>query len=115
MVIHEDNRRCLIEWATGEFRECKAATMKQDGVLGNHWHARKDEVFLLLQGHASYVKIGDDEWNDIAAPFTWEVPCGTYHAFHLKAGSVLLGAATELYDKSDERTDVRDSAICESA
>ncbi len=34
------------------------------------------------------------------------VPRNTYHAFHLDKGSVLLGAATELYDRRDERAGV---------
>ncbi len=79
--------------------------MEQDGVLGLHWHANKEEVFFLLSGHAEKVVIGDRQWDRIDAPYQWEVPRGTYHAFFLESGSVLLGAATEAYSKDDERTD----------
>ncbi len=106
MFKHEDNRRILIEWATGSFKECKVAIMKQDGVLGDHWHANKDEQFLLLQGRASKIVIGNRTWTaEPACSEVFFVPRNTYHAFHLDRGSVLLGAATELYDKDDERTD----------
>ncbi len=86
--------------------------MKENGVLGDHWHAKKDEVFLLLSGSAGLVVIGEEHWggtpgSPVLAPYRWEVPRGTYHAFHLAKGSVILGAATEIYDKDDERTDLR--------
>ena len=105
MFVHEDNRRRLIEWATGNFKECKVAEMKADGVLGNHWHANKDEVFLLLSGEAEKIVVGEEIWLAPKAPFRCEVPRGVWHEFHLKAGAVLLGAATELFDKQDENTD----------
>ncbi len=104
MYKHEDERRCLIEWATGSFKECKVAIMKEDGVLGDHWHANKDEVFMLLQGYGGILRRGDMA-TKIEPHEVYEIPRGTYHAFYLTKGSVLLGAATELYDKSDERTD----------
>ncbi len=106
MFKHEDERRCLIEWATGSFKECKVAIMKEDGILGDHWHANKDETFLLLQGRASKVVIGDYTRTDVQPVTAFVVPRNTYHAFHLDKGSVLLGAATELYDRQDERAGV---------
>ena len=105
MFVHEDGRRILVEWATGNFKECKVAVMKSPGILGDHWHADKDEVFLLLSGRASQVVIGNKLSLNMVGPCVFEVPRGTYHRFVLEAGSVLLGAATELYDKADERTD----------
>ncbi len=105
MFTHEDERRTLIEWANGNFKECKVVKAKVDCLVGQHWHAKKDEVFFLFSGHVYFVVVGDKSWGEIDAPFLWQVPRGTYHAFDLKAGAVLLGAATELYDKDDERTD----------
>ncbi len=105
MFTHEDERRTLIEWATGNFKECKVVVMKKRGIVGNHWHANKDEAFLLLQGHALLVRIGDQTFYNVEPPFKFEVPRGEFHMFTLTPGSVLLGAASELYDKDDERTD----------
>ncbi len=109
MFTHEDERRTLIEWATGNFKECKVVTAKVDCIVGDHWHAKKDEVFLLLSGEAPLIQIGSISSTNVRPPAAFAVPRGRYHAFHLKAGSVLLGTATELYDKDDERTDPLDS------
>ncbi len=106
MFTHEDERRTLIEWATGNFKECKVAIMKQDGVLGNHWHANKDETFLLLSGKAKKVAIGGEEWLDLDGPKVFHVPRHTRHSFYLEKGAILLGAASELYDVHDERLDI---------
>lgn len=102
MFVHEDDRRKLYEWASGEFKIAKALVIKCPCSVGDHYHRHKDEVFLLLFGHASKIVIGEKEWLDVAAPFACEVPRGTYHRFDLQGGSVLLGTATEAFAQSDE-------------
>ena len=98
---HEDNRRMLFEWI-GDYpiTTCKAIIMKEDGVLGNHYHNIKRDFFFLLKGEGHY-KIGDTvgqlkEYDCLTAPPT--VP----HTFSLKAGSILLEASTTPYNKEDE-------------
>ncbi len=107
MFVHEDERRILVEWANGNFKECKVLTAKQDCVVGDHWHAKKDEEFYLLSGEAPRVKVGSLIFLDIKAPYGFHVPRGTYHLIQLTAGSVLLGAATELFDPEDEIKECR--------
>lgn len=103
MFVHEDDRRKLIEFGSGTFKVCKAVLVKDSRcVLGNHHHMHKDESFLLLSGVADRVVIGPDEWSEIEAPFEWHVPRGSYHAFYLQAGSVLIGTASEDFDEADE-------------
>lgn len=103
MFVHEDERRKLVEWANGSFKECKVLTAKQDCIVGDHFHRNKDEVFYLLSGEAEKVVVGDKI--DFTGNY-WFVPRGTYHAFYLREGAVLLGAATEFFDPADE---IRDS------
>lgn len=102
MFVHEDNRRTIIEWAVGSWRVCKALVAKAGCVVGDHYHRNKDEVFLLLSGHARRVVVGEQEWADVAAPFVWQVPRGAYHRFELTEGSVLIGVGTEEFDEADE-------------
>jgi len=99
--IHEDNRRKLIEYVIDfPIRTCKAIVVKEDNILGNHWHQLKEEIFYLLQGSGS-VTIGEEthelKENDIV-----HAPKGVKHTFHLKAGSILLEAGTEPFDKNDD-------------
>jgi len=103
MFIHDDNRRKLIEWIDDiPFRSAKVVIAKSDERIGHHYHNKKDEVFLLLEGKAKKVIIGDEEEYNISAPKRWYVPKGTYHSFELKKGSILLGVATEPFDPEDE-------------
>lgn len=103
LFIHEDNRRILIEWiADQKFCSAKVVVGKAGGVVGDHYHNKKDETFLLLIGHAKRVVIGDKEELNVPALKKWFVPKGTYHLFELDAGAILLGACTKPFDQKDE-------------
>jgi mannose-6-phosphate isomerase-like protein (cupin superfamily) len=102
MFKHEDDRRLLVEMQAGEFKACKVVVAKRDCVLGNHYHAHKDERFLLVKGGATRVVIGDNQWLCIEAPYEWDVPRGVPHSFELIAGSVMVGTATKEYEAGDE-------------
>lgn len=116
MFTHEDNRRTLIEWATGEFKVAKVLIAKEDCVVGDHWHRNKDETFYLLMG-GGLITLGDitstcgswvgfplKEGVPIGGNILPEihVPRGTYHRFELTKGSILLGVGTEAFDPKDE-------------
>lgn len=98
---HEDKRRVLTEWI-GDFpiRNCKILEVKEDCVLGEHYHNKKIDTFYLLRGSGTYyigkrsgkLKEGDCLRADLGVP----------HAFRLTKGSILLEASTTPYDKSDE-------------
>jgi mannose-6-phosphate isomerase-like protein (cupin superfamily) len=105
MFIHEDDRRSLVEMQSGTFRTCKVVIAKKDCTLGNHSHAKKDEQFLLVAGTAYNVKIGDDEWKYVYAPYEWFVPMGAFHSFDLAEGSIMVGTATREFDPEDENGD----------
>lgn len=98
--MHEDERRTLYEIPGGAV--CKAIIAKEGCALGNHWHAKKTESFLLLTGWANEVTIGDLVTYNIPAPCEWVVPPGTFHVFDLKPGSILIGTASEPFDPEDE-------------
>ena len=102
MFTHEDERRTLYAWATGDFRECKAIVAKEWCVLGDHYHRNKDEHFFLVSGCIEYMQIADTDVRRVKAPHFFVVPRNTYHAIHILPGAILLCAMTEAYDPADE-------------
>lgn len=100
---HEDERRILIEWIENTpFCTSKVVIAKSEVPIGEHWHDKKNEIFLLITGMAESVIIGDKEEKYVFAPHKWFVPKGTYHSFILQKDSVLLGVADKPFDPKDE-------------
>lgn len=98
---HEDDRRKLVEWISDfPIRSCKVLEMKQDGVLGNHYHNNKVDTFYLLKGNGTY-QIGE-EHGHLVEGGCYRAEKGVPHSFFLTAGSILLEASTTPYDKKDE-------------
>lgn len=104
-VRHEDNRRTLIEWIKDLPIKCiKTIYVKEKIGLGNHYHLKKDEVFFLAKGKGTYMLTTA---NSYKREWIFEgdcvfVPRGTIHTFLLYPDSILLEAATEPYEPSDE-------------
>ena len=53
--VHEDERRALTEIFSGTFtaKQLKVLKIKQDSVLGNHYHPYK-QFFYMFKGFADY-------------------------------------------------------------
>ncbi|HEU5290538.1 MAG TPA: cupin domain-containing protein [Cyclobacteriaceae bacterium] len=101
-MIHEDERRTL-----EPFPEAKIITIKQDCVIGNHYHKIKTEKFILLKGKCKLnlstvegiimrtsVKMKTGE--------TYTVPPNTWHEFQITKDSILLGFNSHPYDSTDD-------------
>lgn len=96
--VSSDARRDLYEFEG--YPVCKLIVAKEDCTLGEHYHKRKDEVFVLISG-ACDAKIG--EFHDYLAILErYEVPAGTFHSFILWKGAILLGFCTQPYDPTDD-------------
>lgn len=102
MNRHEDQRRVIYDWASGDFKSCKAVVVKEEIPIGNHYHNNKTEEFLLLQGTFKELTVGPSTEYNIEAPKKVVVPPGTFHRFICTEGSILIGVATELFDPNDE-------------
>jgi hypothetical protein len=102
MFKHEDDRRSLIEWGEGKWAVSKYLVATKDCTVGLHKHEKKDERFLLASGTLLLGQIGDEFYEDVSAPCEFDVPRGKFHAFTLKAGSILLGLASEPFDPADD-------------
>ncbi len=99
-LVSEDQRRKLYEFGEGLWRCAKYLEIKQDSVIGNHYHKLKDECFLLLDGEMEVTL--DGVKSDVKAPCVIEVPRNVYHVFKVKAGSRILGLCSELFNKEDD-------------
>lgn len=97
---HEDQRRLLIEFGGGRnWKACKFIVVKQDCVLGDHWHDQKDECFLIVGDGLCYV---GDKIITTSGATVIEVPKGTWHKFELKDGALIIGLASEEFDPKDD-------------
>lgn len=100
---HEDERRVLIEWIkNSHFVSSKIVIAKSETPIGDHYHDKKNEIFLLVSGRAKRVIMDNKIQINIEAPYKWNVPKGTYHLFCLEKGSILIGVADQPFDPEDE-------------
>lgn len=93
--VHRDERRDLYS-----FPEAKLIEVKQDTVIGKHYHLKKEEKFILSQGEG-LIRV-DDLKTQMVIGKIYSVKPGEYHEFHLKQGSVLIGLNSRPYDPSDD-------------
>lgn len=101
IVKHEDERRSLVEYISDfPIRTSKILTVKENSVLGNHYHKLKDDIFYLLKGSGTAVI--NNRATDFKKGDCLLVKKGTSHAFTLKKGSILIESSTTPYDKTDE-------------
>jgi GDPmannose 4,6-dehydratase len=95
-TTHEDDRRTLRSYPEG-----KVLRLKKDTVIGGHYHKHKDELFILSEGEGT-IWLGDDAPAEMSIGKLYEVRAGTPHWFQLKAGSVLVGLNSRLWDPADD-------------
>lgn len=103
MKTHEDERRKLIDWSDDlPIKTCKIILMKEDCVLGNHYHKIKTERFMLLSGEGQ-IRRQDEVSMELFKPYP--VPPGTWHSFFFKKGSILACLIDKPYSSDDDFTD----------
>ena len=90
---HQDSRRTLYEF---EYPITKLLVMHEDAEVGNHYHLKKDEEFMLVSGE------GTLNGKDMMLFESHLIKAGTPHTFNLKKDSVLLGFCTRPYDPTDD-------------
>ena len=94
--FHEDHRRRL-----HSFPEAKLLEIKEDCVIGEHYHKIKTEKFILCEGEANLLIRGlDPQAMKIGKIYT--VLPEQHHSFDIKAGSVLVGLNSTSYDPKDD-------------
>jgi D-lyxose ketol-isomerase len=101
-MIHEDERRIL-----DSFPEAKIITAKMDCIIGQHYHKIKTEYFILIGGECLLkwrYKTNNGEIHMQIGKLISVSP-NTYHEFHIKKGSGLVGINTHTYDPTDDYCD----------
>lgn len=99
--VSQDERRIISEFGNGNtWKVCKYLEILSDSIVGDHYHNNKDEIFFLSKGRAKII-LNDFEAN-VQAPIVIDVKRGTYHAFEITKGSILIGLATEEHDPNDD-------------
>jgi hypothetical protein len=94
--FHEDDRRRL-----HSFPEAKLLEIKQDCIIGEHYHKIKTEKFILCEGQADLIIKGmATQSMEIGKIYT--VLPEQHHTFEVKAGSVLVGLNSTTYDPKDD-------------
>lgn len=104
---HEDDRRILTEWVKDiPMKRLKVLETKNRCVLGKHYHNKSDSVFYILKGKGvcTLKSLGS---KGMSRQWLFEgecifVPRGVIHTFELSKDTIMLEAASEPYDGSDE-------------
>lgn len=102
MIAHEDERRIL-----ESFPEAKIIKVKQDCIIGEHYHKIKTEQFILCDGKCKLVvkNVGgirmEGKFN-MKKGELYIIPPNTYHEFHIEKDSVLIGINSHPYDPTDD-------------
>lgn len=99
-MIHEDERRIL-----ESFPEAKIIKVKQDCVIGEHYHKIKTEKFVLCEGYCTISGIDNNGITfseDMKIGYFYTIEPLKYHVFNIKKDSVLLGFNSHPYDPTDD-------------
>lgn len=105
--VHTDIRRTLMEY-NGEDFAVTAIAVHQRVPLGNHYHEKKTETFVITKGRGVvFTKSIDDSAAQIEAVSLHEgvvvhVPPRTAHTFILDPGSTLTCYSSARFDEDDQ-------------
>lgn len=96
LTINEDSRRKLTSFPEGKLLE-----IKENCVVGNHYHKIKTEYFVLCEGGECEMMVNDVKIiMEVGVLYTIEP--FAYHSFHIKKGSVLMGLCSHPFDHEDD-------------
>lgn len=106
-LVHEDARRAIAEFNTDDwdFSVQRFAT-KERIPLGNHYHVKKDEIFVILKGGGSVAtqRVKEPESREtfsLKIGSVIYVPKNMAHTFELEPGSEMICFSTKAFDKDD--------------
>lgn len=116
-IDHEDERRTLFTAFNGDVegfaaQQVKFVDMKQDAVLGGHYHEYA-ELFYLLRGEGSFDLKDIDSSDKLVKTFDMMqgdmlfIPRRIAHRAEIKSESILVGCTAEPYvfGESDHKYD----------
>lgn len=100
-MIHTDDRRVLIDWNDSlPIKTCKIVKASKDCELGNHYHKKKTERFMLISGQATMYINEVSIKMQLNKPYI--IPPKKKHRFEIKKDSILLCLVDKEYDSNDD-------------
>jgi mannose-6-phosphate isomerase-like protein (cupin superfamily) len=98
---HKDDRRTLVELGSGKtWKVGKIVIAEKDCKLGDHYHMRKIETFMLVKGRA--IMRLDDDFFIMELLKQYDVPALHNHSFEMTKGSILVGLASKEFNPKDD-------------
>jgi mannose-6-phosphate isomerase-like protein (cupin superfamily) len=106
-LVHEDARRAISEFNTEDWDfSIQQFKIKEKIPLGNHYHAKKDEIFVILKGSGQVTTQKREvpesrETFDLKTGSVVYVPKNMAHTFVLEPESEMICFSTKAFDKDD--------------
>lgn len=110
-LVHEDGRRKISEFNSVKAdRSAQSFEVKEPIPLGNHFHRRRFETFVITGGGGKVTtctvdeqgqRVGESVTTDVIAGSVVFIPPLTAHTFVLEPGSTMLCAASIAFDPKD--------------
>ena len=102
--VHKDARRAISEMNGSNF-SLQSFEIFQSIPLGNHYHERKTETFLLIEGSGELVTQDITQKKvlrqDIEQGAVIRIEPGIAHTFVLAPGSKMIGYSSTPFDPND--------------
>lgn len=104
-MIHDDERRTLIDWSDSlPIETCKIVISKKEAVLGEHYHKKKTERFMLIRGKAT-LEFDDGTVLHMLPYIAINVLPMQRHKFTVEKDSILICLVDKTYDPDDDYKD----------
>ena len=101
--ISNNDRRILTDWDVNiNCKSIKLINIYSNSTVGDHYHKDKDELFILINGEISELKVGDFKKTNVTSPSAWIVKRGCYHKFTNLNPVTLMCLSTETFNKNDD-------------
>ena len=101
-IAHEDERRSISAIFNGDFtaKQVKILHIKQDSILGNHYHNYR-ELFYVLSGESIYllenIETKEREYVILSEGYRLIIQPNVAHRAEMTKGTVMLEATEEPY------------------
>ncbi len=115
-LVHEDARRKIAEFnSPDEDYSVQEFTIHEEIPLGNHYHTKKFEVFVITKGRGRLLTLplryglggfssadSEVEEQDVKAGMVIRIERGIVHTFIMKKGSKMLCFSSQAFNKEDQ-------------
>lgn len=98
-----NSRRHLVDWDVDfSCKSIKLLKLAAGSTVGDHFHLKKDELFVLIDGVISELVLDGVVTKDLKPPAAWVVKQGVHHTYFCSEPATLICLATKIFDSSDD-------------